>query len=459
MNRILCARLPWGVRCSTAKTNQQAPSDPLEEWLALEELARACQTFSPIVGLDETDPLGTLLLDITGLEDLFGGETGLVRAVHAEFARRKIPVQLAVADTLGVAWAIAHHTSHREGGSPVIVPVGSGHKGIESLPITALRLSLPTLSLLAELGIVRVGQVMALPRDGLRSRFGPELLLRLDQAQGLVPEVILPPPRLPEWQCERRYIDPLMRHDMIEQELSSLLEELAAKLQAAQVGALALACDLLSPLQKKTTLAVHFFRATAAADRWWELVRLQLEKVSRQREVDGIEIRVETTSRLTATQQELFPDERTQEDQAAVATLLERLSGRLGRTAVLRAELLHEAQPDWAYRYHAWIGGILSPRAGRVPPPRGERPLCLLTKPVRLAVRTGPSSMPPTRFEYQEEEHEVASCTGPERIETGWWRGGMSRRDYFIVQTTRHDRWWLFRERPTGTWYLHGAFV
>ena len=47
---------------------------------------------------------------------------------------------------------------------------------------------------------------------------------------------------------------------------------------------------------------------------------------------------------------------------------------------------------------------------------------------------------------------------GPERIETGWWRQGLVRRDYYRIETDTGCRLWLFRDLTDGSWYLHGSF-
>jgi protein ImuB len=65
---------------------------------------------------------------------------------------------------------------------------------------------------------------------------------------------------------------------------------------------------------------------------------------------------------------------------------------------------------------------------------------------------------PPIRFTWRGREHRVARWWGPERIETGWWRGPHVRRDYYRVDTTTGERLWLFRERPGGDWFVHGVF-
>ena len=55
-----------------------------------------------------------------------------------------------------------------------------------ALPVSALRLAPNTFSMLAECGLRTVGQLQDLPRSSLPSRFGPQLLQRLDQATGAI---------------------------------------------------------------------------------------------------------------------------------------------------------------------------------------------------------------------------------------------------------------------------------
>jgi protein ImuB len=55
-------------------------------------------------------------------------------------------------------------------------------------------------------------------------------------------------------------------------------------------------------------------------------------------------------------------------------------------------------------------------------------------------------------------EYRVTSSCGPERIETGWWRGQDVRRDYYAVATQAGSRFWIFRRREDSRWFLHGCF-
>jgi protein ImuB len=48
---------------------------------------------------------------------------------------------------------------------------------------------------------------------------------------------------------------------------------------------------------------------------------------------------------------------------------------------------------------------------------------------------------------------------GPERIESGWWDAGEEvARDYFIAEDPRGARLWVFRQRGSRQWFLHGIF-
>ena len=72
------------------------------------QIAERCRRFSPIVGWEPTDS-ESLLLDITGLAHLFGGEAALAEAIVRELAPLGLAVRVAVADTIGAAWAAAKY--------------------------------------------------------------------------------------------------------------------------------------------------------------------------------------------------------------------------------------------------------------------------------------------------------------------------------------------------------------
>src|SRR5204863_6074700 len=134
------------------------------------------------------------LLDVTGCGYGFGGEAGLAAAAVAEMRQRGYWATAAVADTAGAAWAVARYGVALRPDEPrtKIIPPGRTAEALRPLPVEALRLRSDVVLLLHEFDLRQIGQVMALRRAELPSRFGPELLLRLDQALGSAPEVLTP---------------------------------------------------------------------------------------------------------------------------------------------------------------------------------------------------------------------------------------------------------------------------
>jgi len=47
---------------------------------------------------------------------------------------------------------------------------------------------------------------------------------------------------------------------------------------------------------------------------------------------------------------------------------------------------------------------------------------------------------------------------GPERIEDNWWQEAVSR-DYYIAAGEGGQHYWVFRDRLSRSWYIHGVFA
>ena len=181
------------------------------------QIVERCGQFSPLVGFDPADPR-SIFLDITGLAHLFGGETAMAEAIVRDLAALGYTIRVAVADTIGAAWAAVHYYEGEienckfENLKFQIFNLQSS-AFLHPLPIEALRLPAEIVRLLHELGLVRIGQLEALPREEFLSRFGPLLLQRMDQAFARldepVPACVLQPKFEAGWSAEH----PTVRRD------------------------------------------------------------------------------------------------------------------------------------------------------------------------------------------------------------------------------------------------------
>jgi protein ImuB len=454
MPRTLCLYLPdWSAQ------RQQQARDDLTDREALAELARWCDQFSPTVGLEEGVNPENLLVDVRGVATLFGGEQGLYRRVLEKFAARRLHVRAAIADTLGAAWAVAH--DHWPSGETYrVIPAGKTLAALAPLPLALLRLEVETAELLNELGLRRVGQLMELPRTALEARFGPRVLLRLDQATGQAAEVIVAHHAAAELVVSWPFEYPTKHRATVDAVLEQLIGQLAARLAAQGRGALEVECRMSISDQQPLVISLGLFRPSASAEHLMGLVRLQLESLPSAGPVEELRLWVTGSDTLEWKQQEMFEGETPRDNPRHLALLVDRLSSRLGRRAVVGVRMVPDAQPELACRLVPLAGRRTNrrPFSRRVRQPiAAERPLRLYRHPLPLEVVSVVPDGAPIRFRYEQQQHVVTQYWGPERIETGWWRRPV-RRDYYQIETTAAERYWLFRALADGRWFLQGTF-
>ena len=434
------------------------PSDLRADRAALEQLAQWCEQFGPIVGLEEAERPESLFLDATALAPLFGSEQALIEQVARAFTRRGLTVQVGLADTWGAAWAVAHY-----GGSLSIVPPGETRAALEGLPMEALRLSAKTAAVLGELGVEQVGQLLALPRSGLAARFEPQLIDRLDQALGLLPEALAAHRPPPVFVAERQLQYPIDSKEAIEFVLTGLIQRIAEALAARQQGAIQLECRLDCPPAEPLRFLVGLFEASASPGHLLELIETRLERLTLPGPLAGAQLMVLVAAPLQSRQRELFGD--SHNTQRQLALLVDRLSSRLTREAVVCARLVPDAQPEYAYRYEPLAGTKRQPmkQPRKLPP----RPVLMESGCHGTAGQASGGTLPlevlalapagvPAQFCFRGQQYRVTRSWGPERIQTGWWRGNYIRRDYYRVQTDTGRSFWLFRAQ--GRWFLQGVF-
>ena len=357
-----------------------------------------------------------------------------------------------------------------------------------TLPVECLRLPNTTVETLNQLGVYLVEELLQLPRDGLAVRLGDTLMQRLDQASGQLPEVIVahrPPPNFSaQWSLEH----PTDRRDAIETMLSELTKRMtsvlaqhdhaAVQVEAVletdsgnQVGSEIAPGSAAKCGQKRCCrLQVTLFQPTRDPAHIDSLLRLQMETIRIDALVQRVCVSAVTTVRLRGEQRPLWLDA----EQGAtneVALLVERLSSRLGKAAIFCVQTQAGALPEQAYRRRPFLktkrsatraNGIKKHEITENQAIKPRRPLWLHEPPAPLryhhALQGRSSHQPPTCFQYRNTLHHVAHHAGPERIETGWWRGHSIRRDYYQIETTEGFQFWVFRRLTDGAWFLHGCF-
>ena len=459
---------PSASAVTASATWYVAAHDPWADLLALKNLASWCEKFSSLVGLDDADTPSGLLLDVGGSAARLGGEVKLAADVVRKFQDRGYVIRVAIADTVGTAWAWAHYGAADQPATepaPIIVGPKQSLAALQVLPIEALRVAPETCELLHQLGVREIGQLLQLPRHSLLARFGDQLLRRLDQATGNLAEAIQADHAPPTWELSQPLEYPTARRATVELLLSQLIDELCRGLQLQDTGVIQLECRFALTSGSHFAMHLGLFRPTVTAAHLRELIRTQLEHRVLPSPVQNVTVRAALTAPLDHQQQRLLDDGPVGPPQQALTRLIDRLSSRLGPPAVVAPRLLSEPQIENSFHYVPLTGQ--RPAAVRSSPAAvarhqaasGQRPLQWEPAGVPLRVMALAPDGPPLSFCYRNRRHRILCHWGPERIETGWWRGPLIRRDYYRVEDQHGSRFWLFRDLETRKWFLQGSFV
>ena len=384
------------------------------------------------------------------------------------------------------------------------------------LPIESLRLKRDMTQTLGQLGIFRIGQLLQVPRKELFSRFGTEIYTRLDQMSGRVEEPVEACPRPREFFAEQLLDHPTNHKETIEVIVERLIQKICQQLRSSQQGALQWTIRLYGQQKLPIKLHVRLFAPTAQADQIIQLAKMQLEQVlqpelvqrkkkklsdpvagdsktgskkkdqwieldGRPIDVNEITVTVASSVLLENRQRELF-DENPRADKQALAHLINRLSGRLGHRNVVVPSLVSGNQPEYSYQMKPLVHSARRQNKSTLAPTEKShvmaRPIRMLHPPQPIDVITlSPKklasdrlasdrlvpdesirSMPPVVINLGRGRNKVTEFWGPERIETGWWRGTLVRRDYWKVELDSHQQFWIYFDLRKQSWFLQGEF-
>ncbi|KAB7627641.1 Y-family DNA polymerase [Alkalilimnicola sp. S0819] len=381
------------------------------------------------------EPPDTLLLEAGGSLRLFGGAQRFQERVHRELRELGYQGRLALAPTPRGAWLLA-----RAGLEGLYTGEADFQAALRRVPCEVLAPDGRCLQAMRDLGLRDLGDCLALPRGGLRRRLGAALGERLDQAQGLRPE-----PRK-TWQSPPRFHSRLELPTEVEHcgqlvfALGRLLRELSGALRGRDAALQHYELALEHPQGEATRLGVGLLRPARDPAHLLALGQERLERLRLRAPVRAVRLRCDDIRPWEGETASLLEQHARQGD-ADWRPLAERLSVRLGTSAVRGLSTVDEHRPEKAWR-HTDVGQGL----GRGRP---QRPLWLLEQPLALHQRgQQPLWHGPLRLER-----------GPERIESGWWDGEDQRRDYYQAVNPAGARLWVFQERaPERRWYLHGFF-
>jgi protein ImuB len=414
------------------------------EHAAQRDAACCALRYTPRVVLDNDG----LLLEVAGSIRLFGGMDALLRQLRTDLAGAGFHALSASAPTARAARWLAL-------GAPgqCVSDLDALPRALAPLPLHAMEAGTHINTLLADSGLNRLAQVMALPRNALARRDAAALRLLLDQALGHRPD---PRPDFePPRSIDSRIELPVPRHDadVLLFAATRLFNTSCAQLAAAHAGIETCRIELEHEHHPPTVLMLRLGTPSRDPRRMILLAREHLVRIPLPEAVTALRLVAPEWTALNGHSTDLFgphaPSPR--QRQEACSQLVERLRARLGDGAVHALSVHADHRPECVARA-AEPGGSQTGAAAF------GRPLWLLASPQALQMQDG----------HPWRAGRLQLVSGPERIESGWWDSddlnspcpGDALRDYFVAIGAGHERLWIYREHaPPHRWYLHGLFA
>ena len=489
MQRATALALAPALRLGAADAGRDAQ--------ALRAVADVALGFSPLVcwatppgwrGAGARPAAGPALvgvqLEVQACLRLFGGLPALLQRLRAALAPLGHRVRIAAAPTAAAAALLAGWGARAAGldsaDALVLGPHARDRAALQPLldaaPLALLGLDEAALQALAGMGLLTLGDLGRLPRDGLARRFGPALLAAVDRARGQAPEAaagLQPAPRFDQ------RIELLARADTQAQLLAGarlLLARLVAWAGARQ--ARIARCTLVMHHERRrhrgsgaeppphSTLVLAPAQPTADAAHLQVLLAERLARQALPAPALELGLRCDALAEGGAPNGELFASPAGERE--GLARLVERLQARLGAAQVQRLEPVADHRPEHATRCPPADPARLAPpwpaalqaaaaqalHSGAL----AVQPLWLLPQP--QALPSGTAAALPLL-----DGRPLQLLAGPQRLETGWWDAdGPAVRDYFIARTEAGALAWVYRHRlplaqaAAADWFLQGWF-
>jgi protein ImuB len=399
---------------------------------ALQKLCLHAQAFTSFVSIE---PPNALLLEIRGSVKLFGS----LRQLHADIddCWRRLALQAHSAtapSTLAALWLA------RAGAASQIEDIELLRKSLAKVPIACTAWDEERLQTLRAMGVTHLGELMRLPRAGLARRLSPALVGDLDIALARQPAPRRAFVRHERFR-ERCDFETEIEHvAYLEKALEPLVERCAQFLRRRQAGIQALRLKLKHREGPATCVQLGLASITSERRRLSDVLSQKLARLELRAPVRAMELISGSLRALSASSLDVFAGFTGAGSRDSAPQLVERLRARLGDEAVYGVCLIPEHRPEAAWRRVHELRLSSAARIEEEIIDQGlPRPVWLLNEPLPLP------------------QPEILQ--GPERIESGWWDGKGVARDYYIARHSDGVRLWVFQERQSKRWYVHGVFA
>lgn len=437
---------------------------------ALEKLAQWMMRYSPFCAVDGSDGV---LLNVTGGVHLFGGAEAMLHTMQRELASLGVRSRMVMAPTFAAARALARFGDE----GLAVVHESEVRDALARLPIQALSIESDAIAALSAVGIESIGQLRDVPRSALPARCGSDVLLALDQAHGEAIEMVTPLQPAQRLFESLRFEYPVTSLATIEHVTRQLLLTLCERLLQRESGTRLLMAQYDRYEHPPICLSLPLSQPSRNSDHLWKLLQPHVEQLHMGHGVEGVKLTVASHDGLPHEQGDWGLRQTKNDHGSQFHRLVDTLTNRLGPNRVVVMEPIESHLPEQAARFEAMVQPGTARQKSKVQRNHAhasqsqarvadglDRPSLVYSVPHLIRDVEVNAHGHLLGFSYQRQRVVVRSSHGPERLLGTWWQlpsvsVPQTSRDYFKVQDEDGLWWWVFRDRNSGQWFLHGLWA
>lgn len=433
------------------------------ERAAQEALLEVAETFSPRI---EDAEAGAVFVDITGMERHFEsvGAGVPARPSAAETAASTPEERLAHAairaiESIGLparvgvaASKLAARVAAELPQSPTIVPPGDEAKFLAPLPLTRLSPELEAAEMLHRFGLTSIGDLARLPESEIASRLGEIGRALHFAARGIDPRPLIPRALPPEFREGMELEWPLVALEPFLFIANAALDRLMQRMELQGFACRRIELTLTLEPDGYDARGIDLPAPTRDVKTILTLMRLDLEKRPPGAPVIGFTF-VAEPDRPRRAQLSLFGPAALSPEK--LATTIARLVSMLGEGRAGMPVTVDGFLPE---RHDVAPFAPPPPPDTRRPPPRARGLLAprLFRPPIPVEVITEGEKIASIRGESI--AGAVRICSGPWRIEEGWWRDAPAEREYWDVELWEGGIYRVYQSAGSKGWFVDARF-
>jgi protein ImuB len=458
------------------------PRSPLQESAAHAALLDCAQSFSPCV---EDAARDTALLDLAGMESLFGSLPEISHAIHKRAITLGLSANVAVASNPDTAALAARGFS-----GVTVIPEGKEAERLGSLPMEVLfpnpvekddlngdkkKEANGLLETLSRWGIRNLRALAVLPEIALSERLGQEGLRLQQLARGAASRTLVPVEAPPIFEEAIELEHPIVLLEPLAFLLNRLLEQVCARLGsralAAQELRLTLELETFSARNQQSKINNQTFVRTLRlpqpmldAKVFLKLLQLDLNAHPPGAPILKIHLTAEA-ARPRSVQGGLFLPPSPEPEKLELT--LARIAGMVGESNVGAVELLDTHRPE-GFRMRRFVSATTQKHEARKTSDSTDDEKSAVTALRRfrppLRVQVNLENSQPTRLvcaKKKDVQGDVLWKAGPWRSSGDWWEREAWSRDEWDLAVRNGEAISFYRlvhDLLGGGWYVEGTY-